>query len=324
MEKLIFLFFSLIFFSFFFFAGRSGAEFISQTQIIMTTYVTIIADASPREIQKAFEEIKRVTSLMNDYDPWSEVGTLNRKGELSVSPEVREVILKAIYFSKVTKGAFDITVGPLVRLWRKMGSEKRLPTSKELKQALSLVGYNGVKIQDEKVFFEKKGMRIDLGGIAKGYAVDRAIEALKKEGVKNALVNAGGDMYCLGEGPHGKWKVGIQHPRKDREVVGVIEVSNRGVATSGDYRRYYIIKGKRFGHIINPFTGWTVQNNPMSVTIISSDCTSADALATGVFVLGPVEGLNLIENLSGVEGMIISEGMRIKKSSGWYRFEVEN
>lgn len=160
-------------------------------------------------------------------------------------------------------------------------------------------------------------MKLDLGGIAKGYAVDKAIEVLKEKGVKNVLVNAGGDMYCLGEGPQGKWKVGIQHPRKTREIVEVIEISNRGVATSGDYRRYYTILGKRFGHIINPSTGLPVEDIPTSVTIIASDAITADALATGVFVLGPAKGMELINVLPQIEAMIISEKMEILISNGW-------
>jgi len=324
MRKIRGLFIVLMAFSFLFLKVEVKARFITLTQIIMTTQVTVIADAPLWKIQRAFEEIKKINSLMNDYNPRSEVGILNRKGEIKASPEVKEVILRALYFSRITNGAFDITVGPLVRLWQRMGIEKRLPTSRELMDALSLVGYKYVKVKDDRVSLEKKGMRIDLGGIAKGYAVDKAIKVLKREGVKDALVNAGGDMYCMGNGPHGRWRIGVQHPRKDRGIVDILEVTDKAVATSGDYQRYYIIQGKRFGHIISPSTGWTVQNNPMSVTIIAPDCTSADALATGIFVLGPEKGIELIENLPGIEGMIISRGMKMVKSGGWREFEVKD
>ena len=309
--------------SLFFLEGYCRAEFLTRTRIMMSTQVTITADASLQDIKEAFEVMAKIESLMNDYNPRSEIGILNRKGKLAVSPEVREVILRAIYFSRITNGAFDITVGPLVRLWQKMGKEKRLPTQRELKDTLSLVGYQNIKISDSMILLEKKGMRLDLGGIAKGYAVDKAIEVLRKRGVKNALVNAGGDLYCLGKGPSGKWKIGIQHPRNMREIFGIIRVTDKAVATSGDYRRYYVIQGRRFGHIIDPSTGWTVQNSPMSVTIVAPDCTSADALATGVFVLGLEKGIKLINSLPGVEGMIIGEGMRVVKSSGWKKFEVD-
>jgi len=293
------------------------AEFITQTQIIMTTTVTIVADASSRDVQEAFEAIKKVDSLMNHYNPKSEVSILNQCKKAKVSSQLKEVILKALYFSRITDGAFDITVGPLVSLWYRMEREKRLPTSEELENTLSLIGSQDIGIDDNNVWFKKKGMKLDLGVIAKGYAVDKAIEILKEKGVKNVLVNAGGDMYCLGEGPQGKWKVGIQHPRKTREIVEVIEISNRGVATSGDYHRYYTILGKRFGHIINPSTGLPVEDIPTSVTIIASDAITADALATGVFVLGPRKGMELINTLPQIEAMIISEKMEILISNGW-------
>lgn len=308
--------------SFLIFWGINGAaEFLSRTQFMMGTRVNIIADASPEQINKAFDEIRRIDSLMSGYSPESEISELNREGKIKASVDLREVILKAIHFSQVTEGAFDITVGPLVRLWQKAGREKKLPTAAELEKVLSLVGYRNIVIDKDTIFLQKKNMRLDLGGIAKGYAVDKAIQVLQKNGVKNALVNAGGDMYCLGNGPHGDWRVGVQHPRKMREIIQVIEVKNRAVATSGDYRRYYMIEGERYSHIVNPKTGQTVQNTPMSVTIVAPDATSADALATGVFVLGPEEGMELINSLAQIEGMIISGDMQIRESTGWDGFE---
>ncbi|MBE0479150.1 FAD:protein FMN transferase, partial [Candidatus Aerophobetes bacterium] len=257
-------------------------SYITQTQIIMATEVTIKAKASSEDIKKAFEAIRKIDYLMNDYNPESEISLLNREGKREVSPELAEVVDRAIHFSRITEGAFDITVLPLVRLWQRMEKEKRPPTSEELKDTLSLVGYEKIKVDNNILLLEKEGMGLDVGGIAKGYAVDKAIDVLRKRGVKNALVNAGGDLYCLGEAPQGKWKIGIQNPRKMGEIIEVIEVKDRAVATSGDYLRYYMIWGKRFGHIINPDTVWTVQDNPMSVTIVCSNVTDADALATGV------------------------------------------
>jgi len=303
---------------------KEPSSYITQTRLMMGTTVTIKAEAFPEDIQKALGVMEKVDSLMNDYDPQSEISILNKEGKAKVSPELKEVITRAVHFSRLTKGAFDITVGPLVRFWQKMEKEKRIPTQKELEDVLSVVGYQNIKVKGDTIVLGKKGMMLDVGGIAKGYAVDKAIEVLKKRGVKNALVDAGGDLYCLGEGPHGKWRIGIQHPRKMKEIVGVVEVKDRGVATSGDYRRYYSIKGKRFGHIINPATGWTVQDTPSSVTIIAPDATSADALATGVFVLGLKEGMNLINSLTEVEGMIISDDMEVLRSGGWEKFEVRS
>ncbi|MBC7189064.1 FAD:protein FMN transferase [Candidatus Aerophobetes bacterium] len=315
-----FVLFSFLFL--FIFPLSINASFIKVTRLLMSTTVTIIAEASVDDIEAAFERIREIELMMNHYNPDSQISLLNRKGKLKVSPEVREVLLRSIYFSKVTQGAFDVTVGPLVRLWQKMGREGRLPTSEEIETALSLVGYEKIKIEKEFIFLEKKGMLIDLGGIAKGYAVDEAIEVLKKRGVKNALVEAGGDLYCMGEGSQGKWRIGVQHPRKMGRIVEVIGLKDKAVATSGDYYRFFFIKGERHSHIVNPGTGMTVQENPMSVSIIAPTCTDADALATGVFVLGPEKGIKLIESLKDVEGMIIGKEMKVIKSSGWSEFEL--
>jgi len=166
-------------------------------------------------------------------------------------------------------------------------------------------------------------MQIDLGGIAKGYAVDKAVEALKKNGIKRALVNAGGDLYALGTNRQGEeWQIGIQDPREKDKIVDIIRVEDKGVATSGDYIRYFTLEGRRFSHIVDPRTGLTVQDVPMSVTIVGPEATSTDALATGVFVLGPEEGMKLINSLPEVEGMIISEGMKKITSRGWDQFLI--
>ncbi len=296
-----------------------------RSQMIMGTMVEITAIPPDDEaIKAAFAETKKVDALMSTYKEDSEVSILNREGENHLSAETLQVIREAINFSEITGGDFDITCKPLINLWKKAQKEKVIPSPEQIKEALSLVGYKKVKILPEKnmVRFERKGMQIDLGGIAKGYAVDRAIESLRKNGIRQALVNAGGDLYALGSGPGGeKWQVGIQDPRQDDKLLGIIKVKDAGVATSGDYRRYFTIEGRRFSHIVNPKTGQTVQDVPMSVTIIAPNTTTADALATGVFVLGPKKGIELIESLPQVEGMIVGEGTEKTTSKGWAHFQ---
>jgi len=209
----------------------------------------------------------------------------------------------------------------LINLWKKAKKEEKVPTEEEIEEAISLVGYQRIILEGNQIRLEKEGMQIDLGGIAKGYAVDKAIEALEKNSIKRALVNAGGDLYALGTDPQGeKWQIGVQDPREEDKIIDIIKVKDKAVATSGDYRRYFTLEGKRFSHIVNPKTGLTVQDVPMSVTIIGPDATTTDALSTGVFVLGPEEGMKLIESLPGVEGMIISEGMKKLTSQGWEKF----
>ncbi len=302
---------------------RLKTKSFKRTEMIMGTLVEItVLPANEKAVKEAFNEMKRIDALMDIYRENSEVSILNREGEDRVSKETLEVIKKSIEFSRLTRGAFDITCGPLVNLWKEAKKNKEIPTAEEIKETISLVGYKKLILEGSWVRFKEKGMQIDLGGIAKGYAVDKAIEVLKKNGIKQALVNAGGDLYALGKASQGeKWQIGIQHPRQEGKILTIIKVKDEAVATSGDYQRYFMLKGKRFAHIVNPMTGWTVQDVPMSVTIIAPDAASADALATGVFVLGPQEGMKLINSLSGIEGMIVSEGMKTVTSSGWERFQ---
>ncbi len=304
---------------------RQKIQPLKRSQMIMGTMVEItVMPPDEQAIEAAFEEMKKVDTLMSTYKENSEVSILNREGENHLSTETLQVIGEAINFSEITGGAFDITCRPLINLWKKAKKEQVIPSPQEIKEALSLVGYEKIKIlpEGDVVRFKQKGMQIDLGGIAKGYAVDRAIEALRKNGIRRALVNAGGDLYALGNGPGGeKWKVGIQDPREEDKLLGIIKVKDVGVATSGDYQRYFTIEGKRLSHIVNPKTGQTVQDVPMSVTVIAPHATTTDALATGVFVLGPQKGMELIESLPQVEGMIVSEGMKRITSKGWAHFQ---
>lgn len=295
---------------------------LKRTEMIMGTLIEItVIPANEKAISEAFEALKKVDALMSTYKEDSEISILNREGEKQVSEETLEVIEDAIKFSNITDGAFDITVRPLINLWKKAEKEEKVPTEMEIEEAISLVGYQRIILEGNQIRLEKKGMQIDLGGIAKGYAVDKAIEALKKNSTKRALVNAGGDLYALGKAPQaGGWSIGIQDPRDEDKIIDIIKVKDKAVATSGDYRRYFTLEGKRFSHIVNPKTGLTVQDVPMSVTIIGPDATTTDALSTGVFVLGPEEGMKLIESLPGVEGMIISEGMKKLTSQGWEEF----
>lgn len=295
---------------------------LKQTEMIMGTLIEItIIPANEKAIREAFEALNKVDALMSTYKEDSEISILNREGEKQVSEETLEVIEDAIKFSNITDGAFDITVRPLLDLWKKAKKEEKVPTEEEIEKAIFLVGWDKIFIEGNQIRLEKKGMQIDLGGIAKGYAVDKAIEALKRNGIKRALVNAGGDLYALGKAPQqGGWSIGIQDPRDEDKIIDIIKVEDKAVATSGDYRRYFTLEGKRFSHIVNPKTGLTVQDVPMSVTIVGPDGTTTDALSTGVFVLGPEEGMKLIESLPEVEGMIISEGMKKLTSEGWEEF----
>ncbi len=283
-------------------------------------------EAIEKAICKAFDRIKEIEALMNRYLEDSDVSRLNRlgKGEyITVSDETFEVIRRSIKFSELSEGAFDITLLPILELWgfSRKGRED-VPTQEEIGERLPLVNFRNVLIDGEEkaVGFSTFGMGVDLGGIDKGYAVDEAVEALKNEGIQNAMVNAGGDIYCLGtKGNDRPWVIGIKHPRKHGRVLTTPEIKDQAIATSGDYEKYYTIDNKRYCHIIDPRTGRPVQNDVMSVTILASTCLEADALATTCFVLGKDKGLKLIGSLDGVEGMIVSQrasGVEVGFSKG--------
>jgi len=190
------------------------------------------------------------------------------------------------------------------------------PEMKEIKETLDLVNFRNLKTHyGGKVLLKKKGMAIDLGGIAKGYAVDRAFVLLKELGYRNLVVNAGGDLRVGGSKPEGAWSIGIQHPRDPEKIMARISVSDTAVATSGDYEKFFIHQGKRYHHILNPKNGFPAEGC-QSVTVLHKEATTADALATAIFVLGPEKGYVLCQRLEGVDCLIVDKGSNITTSPG--------
>jgi|YNPBryantNP2012_1023418.scaffolds.fasta_scaffold00504_16 thiamine biosynthesis lipoprotein len=264
-------------------------------------------------IQAAFNEMARLEAMMSVFRDDSELSRLNREGSsrpVRVSPELFEVIEMSLALSRTTRGAFDITVGPLMQLWPFYAREKRLPSSHEIQEVLRRVGYAHVILSPEErtASFAVPGMALDLGGIAKGYAIDRAVAVLKEHGIAAALVNAGGDVFAYGEKPGNQpWRVGLRHPRNPQELLAALPLANKAVVTSGDYERYFLVDGKRYSHIIDPRSGVTAQKTA-SVTVVASSAAYADGLATGILVLGAQEGLALVESLPGVQAAVVTEG----------------
>lgn len=266
-------------------------------------------------LNQAFSEFERIEQLMSTRIETSEVARINREGfpgPIVIDREVFDLIKRSIEIDRETSGAFDITVGPLLKLWPLYRAEKILPNDDQIHQALERTGTELMMLDPEKstLMFKQPGMAIDLGGIAKGYAIDRTIALLRQAGVTSALVNAGGDLYALGRKPDGKpWRVGVRHPRRPEELIAVLDVHDVAIMTSGDYERFFLKDGKRYSHIIDPRTGFTSRGTA-SVTIAAPNATRADALATGVLVLGPAAGLELVNRLPDVEGAILSEGTK--------------
>lgn len=300
----------------------------SESADIMGTIITITVMASDeaqadKAISDAFETIRKVDSLMSTYKNTSQISMLNNEGVLyGANPELVYNIKKSIYYSRLTDGAFDITVQPILNLYKQtFNVEKRPPTSEEIMQALELVGYDNILIEDNTIRFARQDMQITLGAIAKGYAVDQAVEALEKAGIEHALVNAGGDMRALGSKTDKEdWQIALQDPRDESNYVTVINIGGKSVATSGDYELYFI--NKSVHHIIDPKTGHSA-TGLISVTVIAEEALDADAFATSVFVLGPQEGLDLVERSDNIEALLITESKRVIRSTGFSRFERE-
>lgn len=289
---------------------------VERSRPMMGTMVEITVlgpdrDLCDRAVEQAFQAIETVDRLMSVYKEDSQVSQLNRsagKAWAALDPQVLDVLEAAVLYSRLSEGAFDVTVGPLLRLWGFYREKGHLPSPQEIRRVRSLVNYREIEIDRPggRGRLKRPGMAVDLGGIAKGYAVDKAVEALKKNGIRQGMVNTG-DLYAFGESKEkGPWRIGLQHPRKRGEIATILEVEDRAVATSGNYERYFVLKGKRYAHIFDPRTGWPTQGMA-SVTILADRTMEAEALAVSVFVLGPQRGLGLVNRLPGVEAIIIAE-----------------
>ena len=280
--------------------------FVMGTRAWITVYSKDRTEAE-KAIKKAFREFYRIDSAMSNWKKTSEISRLNSlsgKGPARVSEELFNIIERAFSFSRLTDGAFDITARPLVTLWGFEGGKVHLPDHAEVKEALSRVGYTRVSLNRDSLSVTlPDGFEIDLAGIAKGYAVDRARDILENCGMESALINLGGNIYAMGN-PPGKdgWKIGVRDPLGSTRVVARLVLRDLAVATSADYENYNVINGKRYGHIIDPATGYPA-SGVLSVTVIAKEAITADALSTGFFVLGPERSKEKIDTTKEVRAL---------------------
>ncbi|MBI4972887.1 MAG: FAD:protein FMN transferase [Candidatus Omnitrophica bacterium] len=278
-----------------FLCGCQSRYLYKDSRVMMGTFVEVTSpDKQAAGI--AFAEIKRIEDLLSKYKPESEVSQLNKTGKIKASPETIYVLKKAKEFWLASEGAFDITVGPLVQLWGFKDKNYYVPKDEEIKKILNLVGFEKIlfKDNDNVVEFSFPEMSIDLGAIAKGYAVDCAIDKIRAAGITSCLINAGGDIYALGNRFGRPWRIAIQDPR-GKKFFAYLELENQAIATSGDYEQYFLKRQKRYAHIFDPQTGYPANSGLVSVTVVAGDCLTADALATSLFVLGKDKGQKLAE-----------------------------
>ena len=250
----------------------------------MGTYVVISAYGTNanQAISAAFEEVRRIDRIMSLHRPDSELSQVNARAVKTASEDLFRVLAKAQEISGVTDGSFDVTIRPVAEAWGFIDKEYRMPSQAELTVALSKVGYRSVQIEPvgRSIKILRQGASIDLGGIAKGYAVDCAIEKLRSMGITNAMVRAGGDLRVMGE-----WPVQIEDAKKTGERT-TIQLKDAAISTSGNYENYFVVDGKRYAHILNPRTGMPVEGIA-ACTVIAPTCMESDALATALFVYGP-------------------------------------
>ncbi len=305
---------------------KGGGNLYKKSAISMDTLVTITVVSSSEKgadkaIDSAFAEINRIGKLLNFFSADSEVTQINRSAGIApvkVSPDTLEIIGEAIDTAEKTDGAFDITIGAVSPLWD--FHKKELPSKDAVKEKIKLVGYKNIVLDKEHatVFLKKKGMAIDLGGITKGYAADKAAKVLQQQGIHSGIVAAAGDIRAFGARPDGTpWKIGIENPRKKDEgdeVFAVVSLSNQAISTSGDYERFFFKDGVRYHHILDPKTGYPAYGC-RSVTVITGKGVHTDAFSTAVFILGPRKGMEALKRL-GFDGVIVSDDGTISVTDG--------
>lgn len=299
-----------------------AAEQQSRVVFYFDTVITITAYTNDKKLMdKVEEECRRYENLLSKTVEGSDVWNINHaEGKrVKVSEETRGLIEKALHYSKLSGGIFDISIEPCVSLWDFTGEGMgRLPDENALAEAASKVDWTRIDINDEGVLLPE-GMSIDLGAIAKGYISDRIADLLQENGVESAIVNLGGNVRAVGLKPDGSnWRIGIQDPEgvRDQTILGVVSITGSSVVTSGIYERGFTLDDVVYHHILDPKTGWSVQNELAGVSIVTEEACTADALSTTVFAMGLEEGTKFIESLEGVDAIFVTREGDVSWTSG--------
>lgn len=296
--------------------GRVLPPAAERRTVAMGTFLTITVHdtgQSPERIHalidSAFAEVRRIELFASNYIDTTEIGRINTaagRDTVAVSAELVWLLRECLRYGELSEGKFDITIGPLVRLWAFTGPAPAIPDSAAVSRARRLTGQSRIVLLDGSVSLPEVGMEIDLGAIGKGYAVDRATEFLSRNGLRRFTVDLGGNLGVRWEGEPEPPAVEIRHPRQSESPFGEIRGVTGGVATSGDYERFFVRDGVRYHHIIDPATGFP-SRGVAAVTIVAPDAMSADALSTIVFLLGPSRGMGLVNRIPGVECLMLLE-----------------
>ena len=298
---------------------------VKRAQMHMGTLVSITAIASDKEaghktIQAGFDEVKRLERMLSTWVASSELSQVNAEAgqhPVRVSRETFEVVAKSLEIARLTDGGFNIAVGPAVELWS-VTERQHIPSDAELERLKDLVDWTSIQLDPkaQTIFLSRRGMRIDVGGIGKGYAADRAAMEMKRAGAQGGVVALAGDIKTFGALPNaGGFPVGIKHPRQEGALIAQIDLRDEAISTAGDYERFFERDGIRYHHILDPKTLQPARTC-QSVTVIGKEGTFVDGLDTGIFVLGPEQGMALVERLPNVEAIIVDDQGRVMVSSG--------
>jgi len=285
---------------------------ISKSQFIMDTIVTIsIFDknidslTATQALDKAFKTIKTIEKISSAHLADSELSKLQNGRNNKLSPGLQYLLNKSLAISRHTGGCFNPAIGNLKKLWDFNTTTAKPPASEKIKKEVAALKFGNLAFNPDSSLSLKKNTSLDLGGIAKGWAIDRTVQTLKNMGIKSGIVDAGGDLRIFGKHPDKpNWRIGIRHPRQQGKLFGIVNLSQGSIATSGDYERFFMYEGQRYHHLLDPVTGYPAREC-ISVTIRSPAAISADAYATAIFIMGPAKGMNFIESTAGLEGLII-------------------
>ncbi|MDO5520419.1 MAG: FAD:protein FMN transferase [bacterium] len=304
-----------------------NGSYITDSQFLLNTIVQItLYDLQDEKIlQGAFDVCASYEDVYSRTLESSELYKLNNRtleakdGKYTVSDNLAELISKALYYSQLSNGAFDLTIAPVSSLWDFTSSNPTLPDDAKIKENLKHIDYNKVHVDGNTIWFDDDKTTIDLGAIAKGYIADRIKDYLKENGVNSAMINLGGNVLCVGKKPDGSpFNVGIQKPFADRnETCAIMELDDVSVVSSGIYERCITVDGKSYHHILNPKTGYSYENDLVAVTIVSKESVVGDGLSTSVFALGLEKGLELIDSLDNVYAVFITNDYELHYSEGF-------
>ncbi len=272
-------------------------------------------------IDLAIAEVKRVEYLISDWIPTTQISQVNKNAGIKpvkVDKEVFDLVSRAIKVSQITSGAFDISYASMDRIWKFDGSMKAMPTEEAIKKSVSKIGYKNIILdpKEQTIFLKNEGMKLGLGGIGQGYIADKVKELLFSKGCISGIVNVSGDINAWGKQPDGKpWTVGIVNPLNKNKIFATFPLENSAVETSGSYEKFVVFNGIRYSHIIDPRTGYPAQG-VVSVSVFAKQTEIADALATGIFVLGVEVGIDLVNQLKGIQCIIVDDKGKIHSSKG--------